>query len=102
METAAQAICRYPVASDNEMETVRYAYGRVYINAAQYFEGVPDAVWDFHVGCYQVAHKWLKARKGRQLSYDDLAHSQQVMAALAETIRLQAAIDQAIAKWPIQ
>lgn len=49
-----------------------------------------------------MAHKWLKDRKGRQLNYDDLTHYQQVMAALAETIRLQAEIDQAIAKWPIQ
>jgi len=102
METTAAAICRYPVAGDNKVETVRYADGRVYINAEQYFEGVPDTVWDFHVGGYQVAHKWLKDRKGRQLSYDDLTHYQQVMAALAETIRLQAAIDQAITQWPIQ
>lgn len=102
METIAPTICHYPVAGDNKVETVRYADGRVYINAAQYFEGVPDAVWGFHVGGYQVAHKWLKDRKGRQLNYDDLTHYQQVMATLAETIRLQAAIDQAITKWPIQ
>jgi hypothetical protein len=102
METAAPAICRYPIAGDNKVETVRYADGRVYINAVQYFEGVPDTVWDFHIGGYQVAHKWLKDRKGRQLSYDDLTHYQQVMAALAETLRLQAAIDQAITQWPIQ
>lgn len=102
MDTTAPAICRYPVAGDNKVETVRYADDRVYINAAQYFEGVPDAVWCFHIGGYQVAHKWLKDRKGRQLSYDDLTHYQQVMAALAETLRLQVAIDQAITKWPIQ
>lgn len=102
MDTAAPAICRYPVAGDNKVETARYADGRVYINAGQYFEGVPDEVWGFHVGGYQVAHKWLKDRKGRQLSYDDLTHYQQVMAALAETIRLQAEIDQAIPQWPIQ
>jgi hypothetical protein len=95
-------ICRYPIAGDNKVETVRYADGRVYINAAQYFDGVLDEVWGFHVGGYQVAHKWLKDRKGLQLNYDDLTHYQQVMAALAETIRLQAAIDQAITKWPIQ
>jgi len=77
----------------------------VYINNAQYFDNVPQAVWDTHIGGYRVAEKWLKDRKGRQLSYDDLTHYQAVIAALARTLELQAAIDAAITAaggWPLQ
>ena len=67
------------------------------------FEGVPEQVWDFHIGGYQVCHKWLKDRKGRTLSDEDIAHYQKIVVALDETIRLMAAIDEAIEAhggWP--
>jgi len=102
METATPTISRYPMAGDNKVETVRYDEGRVWINATQYFDNVAPEVWNFHVGGYQVPMKWLKDRKGRQLSYDDLTHYQQVIAVLAETLELQARIDAAIGEWPIQ
>lgn len=75
--------------------------GRVYVNAAQYFDDVPKAVWEYHIGGYQVCQKWLKDRKGRQLSYDDIKHYHGIVAALAETIELQAMIDEAIPGWPL-
>jgi hypothetical protein len=68
----------------------------------QYFEGVPPEVWNFHIGGYQVCEKWLKDRRGRTLSFDDLTHYQKIIAALKETIRLMAEIDAAIPKWPIE
>ena len=49
---------------------------------------MPEAVWNFHIGGYQVCEKWLKDRKGRTLSKDDIAHYQKIVVALAETIRL--------------
>ena len=55
-----------------------------------------------HIGGYQVCQKWLKDRKGRTLTYDDLAHYQKVIVALKETIRLMSEIDKAIPKWPIE
>ncbi len=64
--------------------------GKVWINKEQYFEGVPKEVWEFHIGGYQVCEKWLKDRKGRELSNDDLMHYQKVVVALNETIRLKA------------
>jgi hypothetical protein len=67
----------------------------------QYFEGIPPEVWNFHIGGYQVCEKWLKDRRGRTLAYDDLEHYCKVVTALSETIRLMAAIDAAIPKWPI-
>jgi len=61
---------------------------RVYINKDQYFEGVWQDVWEFHIGGYQVCEKWLKDRRGRRLSFDDIRHYQKVLVALGETIRL--------------
>ena len=79
--------------------------GRVWINAAQYFEGVPEAVWDMHIGGYRVAEKWLKDRKGRLLSFDDIEHYQRVIAALARTLELQSSLDMAVTSaggWPLR
>ncbi|MBN2272438.1 MAG: hypothetical protein JXN61_17635 [Sedimentisphaerales bacterium] len=50
--------------------------GRVYINKGKSFEGVREEVWEFHIGGYQVYEKWLKDRRGRELSYDDVRHYQ--------------------------
>lgn len=74
---------------------------RVHINKQQYFGGVPPAVWEFHIGGYQTLHKWLKDRRGRKLPYGDSKHYQQMVVALAETIRIMAAIDAAIPQFPI-
>jgi hypothetical protein len=84
--------------------------GRVYISGdkpgagkkGQYFEGVPRAVWEFQVGGYQVCEKWLKDRRGRNLSFEDLTHYQKIVVALKETIRLMAEIDAAIPSWPLE
>jgi hypothetical protein len=105
-----QLLTRYPVVGDNIVEKgfpkfVVYEEGQtgyVYINKTQYFEGVPKEVWVFHVGGYQVCEKWLKDRRGRQLSFDDLMHYQKVIVALAETARLMEEIDKAIPSWPIE
>ena len=76
--------------------------GKVYINKAQCFGGVPRVIWEFHIGGYQVPHKWLKDRRGRVLSTDDLEHYQQIVVALAETIRIMSAIDAAIPQFPLE
>lgn len=81
----------------------KYANGKVTINKkGDGFEGVPSAVWNFYVGGYPVCAKWLKDRKGRTLSPDDITHYQRIVVALSETITLMAAIDQAIPKFPIE
>ena len=67
------------------------------------FEGVPEQVWDFHIGGYQVCHKWLKDRKGRRLTDEDIAHYQKIVVALNETIRTMVEIDKVIEAhggWP--
>jgi predicted helicase len=113
MEKHAAPITTFPLTGSNEVDKVRYTApgeagsdeGRVWINSEQYFEGVPPEVWNFLVGGYQVCQKWLKDRKGRQLTYDDLNHYQNIVSALNETIRLMSEIDEAIEEhgsWPIQ
>jgi predicted helicase len=108
MERDAPAIATYPVAGTNQVDTIRYAEptdttpGRVWINAAQYFQGIPPEVWNVHIGGYQVLAKWLKDRKGRVLNFDDLMHYQRIAAALYRTLQLQQAIDEAISEWPIR
>ena len=108
MEHLPKLETRYPEAGDNTVDAVRYTepasglLGRVWINQTQYFDNVPPEVWGYHIGGYQVCQKWLKDRKGRQLSYDDLTHYRGIVAALARTIELQAAIDDAIGEWPLQ
>jgi len=102
-----QLLTKFPVVGSNEVGRVRYvephqdASGCVYINETQYFEGVTREVWKFQIGGYQVLHKWLKDRKGRLLSFEDLLHYQKVVVALSETIRLMKEIDQLIPEWPI-
>jgi len=77
--------------------------GAVWINPTQRFVGVPEAVWNFHIGGYQVCEKWLKDRKGRTLSDEDIAHYQRIVVALNETIHVMAKIDHVIEAhggWP--
>jgi hypothetical protein len=76
--------------------------GRVFINDEQYFEGVKPEWFEFHIGGYQVLQKWLKDRKGRKLSNDDIRHYQRVVVAIKETIRLMSEVDKAIPNWPIE
>ena len=100
-----QFITTFPVKGDSQVAARHPQYNeaetRVYINSKQYFEGVPAAVWEFHVGGYQVLQKWLKDRKGRQLSADDIKHYQRIVVALKETITIMNVIDAAIPEWPL-
>src|SRR5574343_547815 len=67
--------------------------GRVYINETQYFANVPEVAWNFYIGGYQPAQKWLKDRKDRELSTDDIFHYQKIIVALTETDRIMKLID---------
>lgn len=86
-------ITTYPQDGDNVVTAPKHEVGRVYINPSQYFEGVPESTWQFYIGGYQPAQKWLKDRKGRELSFDDILHYQRMIVALSETERLMGEID---------
>ncbi|OGH08744.1 MAG: hypothetical protein A2600_13135 [Candidatus Lambdaproteobacteria bacterium RIFOXYD1_FULL_56_27] len=68
--------------------------GQVWINDEQYFDQVPKIAWESYIGGYQPAQKWLKDRKGRKLSFDDVEHYQKMIKALCETDRLMHQINQ--------
>jgi predicted helicase len=98
-------ITEFPVKGTDTVEKVQYndKDERVWINPTQYFGGVPVAIWNFHIGGYQVCEKWLKDRKGRKLTYEDTRHYQRIVVSLNETIRLMTGIDDVIRQqgdWP--
>lgn len=87
-------ITGYPEDGDNIISKPNYKNGSVYINETQYFSNVPEVAWNFYIGGYQPAQKWLKDRKERELSYDDILHYQKIIVALTETDRIMKEIDE--------
>jgi len=80
----------------------KYVDGKVVINKrGDGFTGVPEIVWNFYMGGYQVCQKWLKDRKGRTLTQEDITHYQRIIVALQETVRLMQQIDEAIPGFPL-
>ena len=99
----------FPSTGSNQVERVRCAPpssglpGCVWINREQYFESVTPEIWAFTIGGYRPAEKWLKDRKGRTLSEGDIDHYRKIVAALTDTRRLMAEIDEVVGKhggWP--
>ena len=114
----SKPITSYAGPRDPEVGRVGWSDGTVWLDAGKTiareghratksgsigFQGVPEEVWGFNIGGYQVCHKWLKDRKGRTLSGGDVAHYQKIVVALNETIRIMAEIDYVIEShgdWP--
>jgi predicted helicase len=106
LRQAGRAIAKYPIAGSNRIDNVQFKanpkdadVGRVYINSDQYFAGVPKAVWDYTIGGYPVVQTWLKQRKSREnplLTFDELQHCSNVIAALNDTIAVQSEIDKVL------
>ena len=101
-ETVENYITEYPEDGDNVVVKPRLdltgfenllGLGNVFINETQYFANVPEVAWNFYIGGYQPAQKWLKDRKGRELSYEDILHYQKIIVALSETDSIMKEID---------
>ncbi len=86
-------VATFTVSGDCVVGKPYFENDRVYINATQYFDHVPETAWQFYIGGYQPAQKWLKDRKSRSLSFDDLAHYRKIVAVLLETDRLMKELD---------
>ncbi|MEQ8798288.1 MAG: type ISP restriction/modification enzyme [Salinisphaeraceae bacterium] len=98
MEPTAVGAASYPFEGDgdNVVGTIgknTYRDGKVWINKNQYFADVPQLAWNFYMGGYQPAQKWLKDRKDRALKFDDVRHYQRIIKVLAETDRVMSEID---------
>lgn len=98
-----KAISKFPVEGNNKVEKPVFKVetghapslrsGKVYINKNQFFDGVTEEVWNYQIGGYQVCEKWLKDRKGRTLTLDDVKTYFKIVTALSKTIGLQKEID---------
>ncbi len=82
-----------PHVSASTIENTSALKGKVWINDTQYFDNVPLIAWEFYIGGYQPAQKWLKDRKGRVLEYDDIFHYSKIIVSLTETHKIMQQID---------
>jgi predicted helicase len=92
-----KGLAAYQGKGDHTVEAVRYSPEEksISINKTQFFKPVPQTVWDFHIGGYQVLDKYLKSRKDRMLSLDEINHVAAIADSLAFTIEQMAKIDEA-------
>ncbi|AFM03645.1 putative helicase [Bernardetia litoralis DSM 6794] len=97
-------ITTYPVEGNDIITTkiakkdwklfdIKNQLGRIWINETQYFDNIPLVAWEFYIGGYQPAQKWLKDRTTRKLSFKDILHYQKIIVALSETDRIMKEID---------
>ncbi len=91
-------ITTFPQMGSDVVEKVKFektaeGFGKVWINNEQYFGNVPEVAWSFYIGGYQPAQKWLKDRKGRKLTNEDIEHYQKIIVALTETDRIMKEIN---------
>jgi hypothetical protein len=84
----------YHESGDNIIEKVEYIDGKVFINKEQHFNNVSEIAWNFTIGGYQPAQKWLKDRKGEKLTIADVSHYGRIIIALAKTHELMQKIDE--------
>ena len=83
----------FPQAGTLQVDCYRWEKNRIYINSEQFFEGVSESAWNFYIGGYQPAQKWLKDRKGMTLSFEDVKHYQRIIYVLQQTERIMNDID---------
>jgi predicted helicase len=86
-------ITQYSIDGNHVVGKIKFQDNKVYINDTQYFDNVPEVAWNFYIGGYQPAQKWLKDRKDRKLEFDDILHYQKIIVALTETDRLMKEVD---------
>ena len=86
-------ITTYPEPGDNTITSIKFDNGKARINATQYFGNIPPVAWSFPIGGYLPAQKYLKDRKGRTLTPDEIHHYQQIIVALVETAGVMGEID---------
>lgn len=95
----------FDIEGDNTVSEIRFEKeipdqvgddisGKVYINKTQYFANVPELAWNFYIGGYQPAQKWLKDRKNRTLTFDDISHYRKIIAILIETHNLMLKLEE--------
>lgn len=87
------AISKFPKDGYNKVEKIKYEKEKVWINKEQYFDGIREEVWQYQIGGYQVCEKWLKDRRGKVLSSEEIITYCKIVTAISKTIELQKEID---------
>ena len=100
MHNVPESPARFDNLGNGKVEYIRWEWnkddgysGNVWINDAQCFSNVPTKAWEMYIGGYQPAQKWLKDRKGRTLSTDDIEHYEKIISVLIETAHIMSKID---------
>lgn len=95
-ESLQKDLAKYPVAGSDRAEEVKYQEKdeKVYINKEQYFANIPGEIWQYHIGAYQVLEKWLKDRRERSLTSEEIEHYLKIATAIKLTIEVQRKIDE--------
>jgi len=94
MKTKLETSTKFDVQGSNVVKSVKYKENKAYINKDQFFDGIPEDVWNFYIGGYRVLDKWLKSRKNRELSSSEIEHFLQVVEIIKETIEYMKKIDE--------
>lgn len=100
MEASLPLVTEFNIKGTPIVEAIKVTDGnddslcKVWINDEQYFDNVPRVAWEFYIGGYQPAQKWLKDRKGMTLEWDDVMHYQRIISALCKTNELMNKIDE--------
>ena len=89
----------FPESGSDTVENITFKDNKVFINETQYFGNVSDIAWNFYIGGYQPAQKWLKDRKGKSLSNEDIEHYQKIVFVLENTDRIMKEIDKLPKSW---
>lgn len=92
-EAFKTTISKFPIKGTNKVEKPKYKEEKVYINNDQYFDGVKEEIWNYQIGGYQVCEKWLKDRKERTLTLEEIQTYSKIVTALSKTIAIQNQID---------
>ena len=78
---------------EDNFNYVKYKDKKICINETQFFDNIPEEIWNFHIGGFQVLDKWLKSRKDRKLTHTEIETYIQIVNVLSETIKLMNEID---------
>jgi predicted helicase len=89
-----EGMATYPVGGSHKVEKLKYEDNKVYINDEQYFDNIPSVAWNFYIGGYQPAQKWLKDRKGRKLDSEDVRHYRKMIRVLVATEEMMKEINE--------
>ena len=93
MHSFLPTMVTFPIPGDNIVKTPHLDGDKLFINKTQYFENVPKAVWEYKIGSYQVLNKYLKSRRGRVLSPEEIEHVGQIVAIIEKTSEIVKEID---------